>query len=223
MFCWALEASSSPCSRPFSWTVSRALWAASWATCWPRSSASWPVSFAFALTSSATGPSLRSSTREAGISRPAMKPTAMEPIARPSGFSCAMPAARRALSLTCSPSGCGVADADDLRLDRVLRAHEALLRARLHVGLVGEGVDGLAHLVAGRLYFLADPVWVFAHWMSSFTVSTVCSGTGGVACCSSLRPRAASTRADDAPTGPSRSARPATAAWRCRARRSGPR
>src|SRR3954452_18923260 len=94
-----------------------------------------------------------------------------------------------------------VAGADDLRFDRLLGAHEALLRARLHVGLVGEGVDGVAHLVAGRLYVLADPVWVFAHWMSSFTVSTVCSGTGGVACCSSLRPRAART----APTRPQRS------------------
>ena len=34
-----------------------------------------------------------------------MKPTATEPMARPSGFSCATPAARRAPSLTCSPSG----------------------------------------------------------------------------------------------------------------------
>ena len=44
MFCWALEASSSPCSRPFS--SGAGLWAASCATCLPRSSASWPVSFA---------------------------------------------------------------------------------------------------------------------------------------------------------------------------------
>src|SRR4051794_20311734 len=101
--------------------------------------------------------------------------------------------------------------ADHLRLDRFLRSHEALLgglllvddrvaRARLDVGLVAEGVDRVAHLLAGRLYFPADPVRVFAHWMSSFTVSTVCSGTGGVACCSSLRPRMAST----APISPHR-------------------
>src|SRR5262249_24560441 len=74
--------------------------------------------------------------------------------------------------------------------DAVLDAGHAVLGARRDVGLVAERADGLAHLGAGVLYLPADPVWVFAHWMSSFTVSTVW-GAGGVAARSALRPAAA--------------------------------
>src|SRR5688500_801233 len=71
---------------------------------------------------------------------------------------------------------------------------DRVLGARLEVGLVTEGIDGLAHLGARLFYLAADPVWVFAHWMSSFTVSTVW-GTGGVAACSAFLPLMASTPA----------------------------
>ncbi len=74
--------------------------ATSWATCLPRSSASWPVSLTWSFTWSATGPSFSFSTFVVGMSIPARKPIAMEPMARPSGFSCAMPAPRLATSLT---------------------------------------------------------------------------------------------------------------------------
>src|SRR6201999_879522 len=60
------------------------------------------------------------------------------------------------------------------------------------IGLVTERVDGVAHLLARLLYLEPDPVWVFAHWMSSFTVSTVW-GAGGVAERSAVRPACAST------------------------------
>ena len=45
--------------------------------------------------------------------------------------------------------------------------------------LVADGLDGLAHLGPGLLYVLSDRIWVLAHSTSSFTVSTVCSGTTG--------------------------------------------
>src|SRR4029450_10973176 len=50
-----------------------------------------------------------------------------------------------------------------------------------HVGLIADRLDGLAHLGPGLLYVLSDRIWVLAHSTSSFTVSMVCSGTGGVA------------------------------------------
>src|SRR4051794_14152707 len=65
--------------------------------------------------------------------------------------------------------------------DLVLDAAHLVLRPALHVGLVAQRVDGVTHLRAGLLYLCADPVRVFAHCTSSFTVSTVCSGTGGAA------------------------------------------
>src|SRR5689334_6268162 len=78
--------------------------------------------------------------------------------------------------------------------DPVLDAHDGLLllaqivlRAALDVRLVAQGVDGVAHLLARLLYLAPDPVWVFAHRMSSFTVSTVW-GAGGVAARIELRP-----------------------------------
>src|SRR4030095_14513748 len=61
-----------------------------------------------------------------------------------------------------------------------LVAHR-FLGPRGHFGLVADGLDGLAHLGPGLLYVLSDLIWVLAHSTSSFTVSMVCSGTGGVA------------------------------------------
>src|SRR5512132_965545 len=46
----ALSASSWPCSWVFSLAVSVAVEAASWATCLPRSRASWPVSLTLSMT-----------------------------------------------------------------------------------------------------------------------------------------------------------------------------
>jgi hypothetical protein len=43
----------------------------------------------WSFTWSAIGPSFSSSTRDDGISMPAMNPAATAPSARPSGFSCA--------------------------------------------------------------------------------------------------------------------------------------
>src|ERR671911_1485457 len=55
------------------------------------------------------------------------------------------------------------------------------LGPRGHIGLVANCLHGLAHLGSGLLYVLSDRIWVLAHSTSSFTVSIVCSGTGGVA------------------------------------------
>src|SRR4051794_6664945 len=63
----------------------------------------------------------------------------------------------------------------------ILDAGDAVLRAALDVGLVADGFHGVSHLGAGALYVRADPVRVLAHSTSSFTVSTVCSGSGGAA------------------------------------------
>src|SRR4051812_33669501 len=82
----------------------------------------------------------------------------------------------------------------DALLGRITGVLQRFLRARLHVGLVAERVDGALHLRPRPLYLGADPVWVFAHRMSSFTVSTVW-GAGGVACCNAFWPALASTRA----------------------------
>src|SRR5215217_8089452 len=49
------------------------------------------------------------------------------------------------------------------------------------VGLVADGLDGVAHPGPGLGYVLSDRIWVLAHATSSFTVSMVCSGTGGPA------------------------------------------
>src|SRR5829696_1829244 len=102
-----------------------------------------------------------------------------------------LPAVRRrvadAAADAAGGSGHGVLGPDDFVPDGLGGSHDLLLGPALDVGLVLERVDGLAHLRAGLLYLLADPVWVFAHWMSSFTVSTVW-GAGGVACCSDFWP-----------------------------------
>src|SRR5215217_6269396 len=84
--------------------------------------------------------------------------------------------------------GGGVAD---LALEVVHRLAHLVLGPRGHIGLVGHGLHRLAHLGPGSLYVLANLVWVLAHWTSSFTVSTVCSGTSGVACLALSRPRSA--------------------------------
>ena len=63
------------------------------------------------------------------------------------------------------------------------------------IGPVADRVDGVAHLTARLLYLLADLGWVLAHCTSSFTVSTVCSGTGGPASWTSFLPVSASTPA----------------------------
>src|SRR3954453_11405725 len=70
----------------------------------------------------------------------------------------------------------------DLLDQAVAFVGERLLHSGFDVGLVGERVDGVAHFGARLLYLLADLAWLLAHCMSSFTVSTVCSGAGGVAC-----------------------------------------
>src|SRR5215208_5640213 len=98
-----LSARSWPCSWVFSLAVSAAVEATSWATCLPRSRASWPVSLTLSLTWSAIGPSFSSSTRVEGTASPARKPMATAPMASPSGFSWAMPAACRVFSMTSQP------------------------------------------------------------------------------------------------------------------------
>src|SRR4029450_7350976 len=75
-----------------------------------------------------------------------------------------------------------------------LLAHR-ILGPRGHVGLVADGLDGLAHLGPGLLYVLSDRIWVLAHSTSSFTVSMVCSGTGGPAAFSLAWPCLPSTKA----------------------------
>src|SRR6185312_9890602 len=69
---------------------------------------------------------------------------------------------------------------------------DAVLRALLHVGLVAERVDRLSHLLTGLRYLVADRVRVLAHATSSFTLSMVSSGAGGVAARMRSRPRNAS-------------------------------
>src|SRR5206468_12195257 len=59
---------------------------------------------------------------------------------------------------------------------------DRLLHPGFDVGFVGERVNGVTHFGPRLLYLLADLAWLLAHCMSSFTVSTVCSGAGGVAC-----------------------------------------
>src|SRR5215204_541908 len=61
-----------------------------------------------------------------------------------------------------------------------LVAHR-FLGPRGHIGLVANRLNGLAHLGPGLGYVLSDRIWVLAHSTSSFTVSMVCSGTGGPA------------------------------------------
>src|SRR5215211_426768 len=75
-------------------------------------------------------------------------------------------------------SGGGVAH---LRLHVLHLVAHCVLGSGGHVGLVADGLDGLAHLGPGLLYVLSDRIWVLAHSTSSFTVSMVCSGTGGPA------------------------------------------
>src|SRR4051794_31103692 len=82
-----------------------------------------------------------------------------------------------------------------LAREPVLGLGHLVLRAALDVGLVAEGVHGVSHVGPGGLYLPADLVRVFAHSTSSFTVSTVCSGTGGAASRSRLRPASATTAA----------------------------
>src|SRR6185312_1762160 len=89
-----------------------------------------------------------------------------------------------------------VLGAGHLRLEVVHLLVHRILGSGLDVRLVGERVDGVAHALAGVLYLCADCARVFAHSTSSFTVSTVCSGTGGVAAwmrSRPLRPRTAAT------------------------------
>src|SRR5215217_426555 len=81
------------------------------------------------------------------------------------------------------------AGASDLGLRRL----ELLARPCLDIGLVTERLDRVAHAGAGILYLLADFARVLAHSTSSFTDSWVCSGTGGVACCTLVLPVNAST------------------------------
>src|SRR4029450_363095 len=47
--------------------------------------------------------------------------------------------------------------------------------------LVADSLHRLAHLGPGLLYVLSDRIWVLAHSTSSFTVSLLWVGTGGVA------------------------------------------
>src|SRR3954447_5386260 len=79
--------------------------------------------------------------------------------------------------------GVGSADdsvlaARDLADERVLLVGDRLLHAALHVGLVAERFDGLAHALARLLYFVTDLVGCFAHSTSSLTDSIVCRGAG---------------------------------------------
>src|SRR5829696_3198663 len=85
-------------------------------------------------------------------------------------------------------------DVLDLALHSVLLPLDVLLGAGLDVGLVTEGVQRVAHVIAGLFYLPADGLWVLAHWTSSLIVSTVCSA-GGVASCTLLRPSSARTPA----------------------------
>src|SRR3954451_24383764 len=75
----------------------------------------------------------------------------------------------------------GVLRAGHLRFEAVHLLVHRILGSGLDIGLVRERVDGVAHPLAGFLYLCADCARVFAHSTSSFTVSKVCSGTGGVA------------------------------------------
>src|SRR5215218_106574 len=74
------------------------------------------------------------------------------------------------------------------RLDVLHLVAHRFLGSGGHIGLVANGLDGLAHLGSGLLYVFSDRIWVLAHSTSSFTVSMVCSGTGGVACASLALP-----------------------------------
>src|SRR5205823_95991 len=63
----------------------------------------------------------------------------------------------------------------------VLLVHHPVLRSTLDVRLVGQRLQRVPHPPARLLYLLADRSRDLAHATSSFTVSMVCSGTGGVA------------------------------------------
>src|SRR5207237_7733242 len=73
----------------------------------------------------------------------------------------------------------GVLRVTELLGHRVLLLRSPFLRPALHVGLLGELLQRLAHLLPGVLYRFTDRIWLFAHSTSSFTDSTVCSGTAG--------------------------------------------
>src|SRR5215218_2014036 len=81
------------------------------------------------------------------------------------------------------------------RLDVLHLVAHRFLGSGGHIGLVANGLDGLAHLGSGLLYVFSDRIWVLAHSTSSFTVSMVCSGTGGVAALSLAWPCLTSTKA----------------------------
>src|SRR5215207_604189 len=89
-------------------------------------------------------------------------------------------------------SGGGVAY---LRLHVLHLVAHCVLGSGGDVGLVADGLDGLAHLGPGLGYVLSDRIWVLAHSTSSFTVSMVCSGTGGPAAFSFAWPCLTSTKA----------------------------
>src|SRR3954468_4131519 len=127
------------------------------------------------------------------------------------------------------------------RADALLDFVDLLAGLALDVGLLPERLDGVAELepraldvaaqllrapglaaVGGRLYCRAAFARSFVHWTSSFTLSTVCSGTGGVACWTFPLPVSASTPAIAAYTTQTISAasQPAIASLRARIRQA---
>src|SRR5215204_1717101 len=82
-----------------------------------------------------------------------------------------------------------------LLLEPVALIGDRLLDAARNVGLVGQLVHGVAHPVSRVLYLFTDSGCLFAHSTSSFKVSIVCSGCGGVASSTLCLPWRASTPA----------------------------
>src|SRR4029079_12420095 len=78
--------------------------------------------------------------------------------------------------------------------DPALRALHAALHDLRRAGLLGQQVDVTGQVVAGLVDFRPQPRGLFAHWASSFRVSTV-SSMGGVARWRFFRPLAWSTKA----------------------------
>src|SRR5690606_19318785 len=110
----------------------------------------------------------------------------------PPGLALHLLSVRRGVRDAVPGAGDLLPDAADRVLHGVDLPLDVLLGALLDVGLVSERVDGLPHLLPGLLYLVADPARVLAHRASSFTVSMVCSGTGGPAFWKRSRPVMAS-------------------------------
>src|SRR6185312_3659591 len=83
-------------------------------------------------------------------------------------------------------------------LGRAHRARHSLLEALGRIQLVHERLDRVGDVLAGGLYLMPDLADVFTHSMSSFTESTVSTGTGGVARRKRFTPTSTSTPASAA-------------------------